>query len=93
MPSTVSFPPHKANQHGRHAPTAAKDDVYWNGDVISKRKIVEEVDGEKEKNIREPACKRDRSRLQEKGRVRGGEVMGPREECRYDKLKEGDEKT
>lgn len=93
MPSAISFSPHKANQHGGHAPPAAKDDVNRNGDVISEREVVEEIDGEEEKNVREPAGKRDRPWLEEKGRVRGGEVSGPCEESCYDKLNESYEKT
>lgn len=64
-----------------------------NGDVVSEHEVVEEIDGEEEKNVREPADKRDCRWLKEKGRMRGGEVMGPCEESRYDKLNKGDEKT
>lgn len=64
-----------------------------NGDIISEREVVEEIDGEEEKNVREPAGEWNRPWLQEKRRMRGGEVVGPCEESRYDKLKEGDEKT
>lgn len=93
MPSAISFSPQKANEHGGHAPTAAKDDVNRNGDVISEHEVVEEIDGEEEKNVRQPARQRDRPWLEEKGRVRCGEVGGPCDESRCDKLNEGDEKT
>lgn len=93
MPSAVSFPPHIANQHGCHAPPAAKDDVNRNGDVVSEHEVVEEINSEEENNIREPADKRNCPWLKKKGRMRGGKVMGPREESRYDELNKGDEKT
>ena len=64
-----------------------------NGDVKSENEVVEQIDGEEEENTRQPAGKRDFPRLKEKWRMRGGEVMGPCEESRYDKLNEGDEKT
>lgn len=67
--------------------------MYWDGDVISENEVVEQIDGEEEKNTWKPAGQRDFPRLEEKGRMRGGEVMGPCEESRYDKLNEGDEKT
>lgn len=48
-----------------------------NGDVISKSEVVEQIDGEEEENIREPAGQRDSPRFEKKGRVRRGEVSGP----------------
>ena len=62
-------------------------------DVVPEREVVEEVNGEEEKNVRQPAGERDRPRLEEKGRMRGGEVSGPCEQSRYDKLNECDEET
>lgn len=93
MPSAISFSPHKANEHSGHAPTAAEDDVNRNGDVISEHEVIEEINGEKEKNVRQPARQRDRPWPEKKWRVRCGEVSGPCEESRYDKLNEGNEKT
>jgi hypothetical protein len=64
-----------------------------NGDVISKREVVEEIDAEEEKNTREPAGQGDSPRLEEKGGMRRGEVSGPCEQGRCEKLYEGDEQT
>lgn len=50
----VSLPPSEAYKHRGHATAAPKDDVDRNRDVVTERKVVEEVDGKEEGDVGEP---------------------------------------
>lgn len=80
MGRCISFSPCTTNEHGRHASTTTKNNVYGNRDIIAEGEVIEKVDGKEEHNIREPPSQGHSSGSEEEGGVCYGEVRGPGEQ-------------
>lgn len=65
--------------------------MHGNGDVVAKGIVVQNVHGEEEGNIGQPANQRDCASFEEEGRSSGGEVFWPGEKSGDEKLDKGDE--
>lgn len=65
----ISLSPCKANEHGCHASATTKNNVDWDRNVIAEGEVIEEVDGKKQDNVREPPSQGYSSSSEEEGGV------------------------
>lgn len=84
--------PEVAGGQGGDAPAGAQDDVDGDGDVVAEGMVVQDVDGEEQEDVDEPAADGDAVRSEEEGRPAGielGDVAGDGHEDELDEGQEG----
>lgn len=64
--------------------------MHRHGDIVSKGVIIQYIDREEKAYVRYPSHQWYCTRLEEEGRVRGGELPWPGEDGADEKLAEGD---
>jgi hypothetical protein len=84
-----------AGCHGRDTSTRSKDDMNWNGNIITEGVIVEDIDGEEENNVEYPTtdgnlvrCKEEATvliKLSDESRHSDEEKLNKGQESSFDK--------